>query len=93
LVVTIEGFKALDDESSMAAYVLSVGPLSVCLSASSWDFYTDGVMTAGECGTELDHCVQVIGLNLDEGYWTVSRIYNPFRGTCFVIITYSLLLL
>ena len=50
-----------DNEADMLAHVLSTGPLSVCLDASSWSSYSSGVLTT--CGDSVDHCVQLVGYN------------------------------
>lgn len=56
----------------MEAHVLNVGPLSVCLDASTWHSYTNGTLST--CGDSVDHCVQAVGLNKAEGYWIVSPL-------------------
>lgn len=56
----------MSDEDSMKSHVLSKGPLSVCLDASTWSTYESGVVTS--CGTDVDHCVQVVGVDSDQGY-------------------------
>jgi len=48
------------DESALQANVATVGPLSICVDASSWQFYTGGVLSTN-CGQQLDHCVQLVG--------------------------------
>jgi len=43
----------------MRNYILSSGPLSICVDASSWQYYQGGVITS--CGQSVDHCVQITG--------------------------------
>lgn len=77
-VVTVSSYTKIADEDSMISYVLSTGPLSICLDASSWSSYVSGVITT--CGTDVDHCVQAVGINLDEGYWIVRNSWGTEWG-------------
>ena len=47
-------------------------PISVCVDAEKWQTYKRGIIGA-KCGSELDHCVQAVGLNTegDKNYWIV----------------------
>lgn len=47
-------------ETEMQAAIDNIGPLSICVDASSWQFYSGGVIKSG-CGQQLDHCVQTTG--------------------------------
>jgi len=47
------------NEGVMRNYILSSGPLSICVDASSWQYYQGGVITS--CGQSVDHCVQITG--------------------------------
>ena len=68
----------------METHVLNYGPLSVCLDATTWPSYTNGTVTT--CGTKVDHCVQAVGVNQDEGYWVVSRYTSTFCLASFSIV-------
>ena len=51
----------------MVDYVLTTGPISVCLHADeTWFDYKEGVLTS--CGTSVNHCVQAVGVNLGKKY-------------------------
>lgn len=76
--VTLTGYHVLDGESSMESHLLSTGPLSVCLDASLWSSYTSGIVK--NCGRSIDHCVQVVGVNLDEGYYIVRNSWGTAWG-------------
>merc|ERR1712050_239497 len=54
-------------------------PMSICVDAESWQMYMGGVVTAATCGTELDHCVQVVGMKAGE-YWIVKNQWNTDWG-------------
>ena len=77
-VVTVDGYYAVEGEEDMKNYVLSTGPLSICLDASDWSTYQTGVISS--CGTDIDHCVQVVGVNTDEGYWIVRNSWGTSWG-------------
>mmetsp|Transcript_154 Transcript_154/g.659 ORF Transcript_154/g.659 Transcript_154/m.659 type:complete len:161 (-) Transcript_154:116-598(-) len=66
------------DEKSMVSYVLTTGPLSVCLDASTWSTYTGGIMAS--CGTMIDHCVQAVGVDTGKGFWTVRNSWGVGWG-------------
>jgi cathepsin F len=78
-VVTVDKYYGVKGESSMADYVLSTGPLSVCLDASRWNTYTGGIMTS--CGNNVDHCVQAVGVDTgNNGYWKVRNSWGTSWG-------------
>ena len=77
-VVDVTAYHVLKGETSMENHVLSTGPLSVCLDASAWSSYTSGVVST--CGKSIDHCVQVVGVNMDEGYWIVRNSWGTKWG-------------
>jgi len=77
---TIGGKTADEVETNMANYMLSTGPLSVCLDASSWNSYVGGIMTV--CGQSVDHCVQAVGVDTSatNGYWKVRNSWGTSWG-------------
>lgn len=78
-VVTVDSYTTLNGESSMASYVQSTGPLSVCLDANNWNSYKSGIMTS--CGKQVDHCVQAVGVDASSGgYWKVRNSWGEDWG-------------
>jgi hypothetical protein len=78
-VVRVTSFSTIDSEKAMIDYVLGTGPLSVCIDSSSWPSYIGGVLTT--CGGDnIDHCVQVVGVNTEEGYWIVRNTWGTDWG-------------
>jgi len=77
---TIGGINAAEVETNMANYMLSTGPLSVCLDASSWNSYVGGIMSV--CGQSVDHCVQAVGVDTSatNGYWKVRNSWGTSWG-------------
>lgn len=65
------GACAAQDLETLAENVLEYGPASICVNAASWNDYTGGILTAAACGgfaySDLDHCVQLTGLNATGG--------------------------
>jgi len=70
------------DEQAMQQFTYSSGPPSVCVDASSWDSYNGGVYTSSNCGTQLDHCVQIVGWAVEQGMnvWVVRNSWGTSWG-------------
>jgi len=70
-------------EDDMANWLVNKGPLSVCVDASSWSGYEAGtIMTASNCGDSVDHCVQVTGIDVQQGtpVWNVRNSWGTDWG-------------
>jgi len=64
---------------------LQVAPISLCVYAEPWQFYTSGVMTANDCDgnlADLDHCVQLVGLSAtgSQPYYIVRNSWGSDWG-------------
>jgi len=69
----------MKDEQSMINYVLSTGPLSICVDASQWNTYVSGVLTS--CPPQvINHCVQVVGVDTDLMVWKVRNQWGSDWG-------------
>lgn len=78
-VVTVSGYHTIRGESSMASYMQSTGPLSVCVCADQWSSYTGGIMKS--CCKSIDHCVQAVGVDASSnGYWKVRNSWGTSWG-------------
>jgi len=63
-------------ESNMLKQIES-SPMSICVDATLWQTYESGVITtASNCGTSIDHAVQVVGYNSDGNYWIVRNSWG-----------------
>jgi cathepsin F len=71
-----------DDENAMMNTLYQTGPLSICVDASSWSSYTGGVVSAANCGDQVDHCVQLTGYSTVDGTdaWNVRNSWNTDWG-------------
>merc|ERR1711998_288445 len=60
---------------------IQTSPISVCVDAEKWQTYKKGVIGA-KCGSQLDHCVQAVGLNTEgsQAYWIVRNSWNTDWG-------------
>jgi C1A family cysteine protease len=67
-------------ETAMVDAMAKNGPLSVCVDAQSWQFYSGGIMKAAGCGTQLDHAVQAVGYDLNQNYWIVRNSWGASWG-------------
>jgi len=65
-------------EDEMKTATATVAPLSICVDAQPWQFYTSGIMKASSCGTSLDHCVQITGYDTTGAtpYWEVRNSWG-----------------
>jgi len=70
------------NEDQMLAFTYTKGPPSVCVDASTWDSYRGGVYTRSDCGTALDHCVQIVGWDVVSGVdaWYVRNSWGTDWG-------------
>jgi len=72
---------AVNGESGLYSYASQTGPVSVCVDASSWQNYQNGVLT--DCGSNIDHCVQLTGYhgyNGNNPYWIVRNSWGTDWG-------------
>ena len=76
--ITVDEYYSVEGESNMQEHVLGTGPLSVCLAASSWSSYTSGIVSS--CDKNVDHCVQVVGVDTDNEYWIVRNSWGTSWG-------------
>lgn len=60
-------------EEQFTSYVLSTGTLSIGADATTWNTYKSGVMSDCGKGTDINHAVQIVGVdNSANGWWKVS---------------------
>jgi C1A family cysteine protease len=79
-----QGFSACtEDSDAMASALQTYGGISIAIDASQWSSYTGGIMTSASCSSsprKMDHAVQVVGYDMDQGYWLVRNSWNTVWG-------------
>jgi cathepsin F len=72
--------KAADELTTMLTYVAERGPVSVCVDAAPWQYYTGGVLKT--CGSAIDHAVQATGFGTESGtdVWNVRNSWGADWG-------------
>jgi len=70
------------NEDQMKTATATVSPLSICVDAAQWQFYKSGIMTPSQCGTDLDHCVQIVGYDTSAAtpFWNVRNSWGASWG-------------
>jgi len=72
----------IDDQ--LQTQLVNVGPLSICVNAATWSDWTGPApMTYDSCpgdADELDHCVQLVGYDWNQGYWIARNSWNTNWG-------------
>lgn len=76
----ILGSSVADTEKKFTDYVLSSGTLSIGVDATTWNTYVSGIMTNCGRGTDINHAVQVVGVDSSStnGWW---KIRNSWAST------------
>jgi len=67
-------------EQQMAANLASTAPFSIIVDASSWQYYTGGILPASQCGQSLDHAVIAAGYDLNNQFWNVRNSWGAGWG-------------
>jgi len=71
-------------DDTLQTQLNQVGPLSICVNAATWSDWTGPQpMSADDCpgdAEDLDHCVQLIGYDWNQGYWIVRNSWNTDWG-------------
>jgi len=72
-VIGVTRFYEVLGETNMANFVLTTGPLSVCVDATTWNTYKGGIMSV--CGNRVNHCVQAVGVDISSA-WKVRNSWG-----------------
>jgi len=74
----IRDWGIVGNEARMHNYLLGVGPISVCVDASQWQNYRNGIVR--NCGRNVDHCVQITGWDYSYNAWVVRNSWGTGWG-------------
>ncbi|RZC32301.1 Peptidase C1 and/or Inhibitor I29 domain containing protein [Asbolus verrucosus] len=85
--VNIDSYVVLPTESEedLQAAVGTIGPVSVAVDATDWQFYSRGVFYDSECSSanaSLNHGVLAVGYGVEgnDPYWLVKNSWGPYWG-------------
>ena len=72
------------NEDTLLDNLVAKGPVSICVDAESWQFYSSGVITSScpHAYSDLDHCVQLVGFNKagTTPYYIIRNSWNTDWG-------------
>eukprot|EP01006_Ploeotia_vitrea_P003764 TRINITY_DN113196_c0_g1_i1.p1 TRINITY_DN113196_c0_g1~~TRINITY_DN113196_c0_g1_i1.p1 ORF type:complete len:334 (+),score=13.82 TRINITY_DN113196_c0_g1_i1:21-1022(+) len=70
------------DEIQIATWLKNHGAVSVGVDASTWLYYTGGIMSKNCAHREVDHVVAAVGFGEESGvkYWILKNTYGTFYG-------------
>jgi len=77
-LITVTNYYQLHGESSMTAHTATTGPIAIAVDASQWSTYIGGILS--KCGHNIDHAVQIVGVDTTEGYWKVRNSWGSTWG-------------
>jgi len=78
-----------NDENEMLVKLYNLGPLSICVDASTWQFYFGGIIEhlCASGVNDLDHCVMITGydtrldwLDRETPVWNIRNSWGPDWG-------------
>jgi cathepsin L len=78
-VVTVTGYHRLEGQQNMINHVLNGGTLVVAVDASAMGSYTSGIFSSCPA-TYANHAMQIVGVNVDEGYWILRNSWASWWG-------------
>ena len=64
----------------MIQHVLGGGTLSVVIDSTGWAAYKSGIFDACSGKPNINHAVQIVGVNQDEGYWIIRNSWGNWWG-------------
>lgn len=80
--ITSSNTVALKDEDiqKIQNALWNIGPLSVAIDASALSTYESGVIQSSECGTDINHAVQLVGYDKCQKYWILRNSWGESWG-------------
>jgi C1A family cysteine protease len=85
-VMGVNGYKMILDsdpavtEEGFTSYMLSTGTISIGVDATTWNTYKGGIMADCGKGTDINHSVQLTGVDTEAGYWKIRNSWSPEWG-------------
>lgn len=72
-----------DTEAAFTSHVLSTGTLSIGVDATTWSSYKSGIMKDCGKGDNINHAVQIVGVNTasdGSGFWKIRNSWSADWG-------------
>jgi len=90
-VMTVKSVTPVNGDESAIYQALQSAPLSICCDAEPWQNYNGGILTASQCGTNVDHAIQLTGYSPSQGgYWIVRNSWGESWGeNGFIYLSYG----
>lgn len=82
-VATLGGYVTLPTNNVTALQnAVAQQPIAISVAASAWALYSGGIFDSKQCGTDVNHLVQLVGYGTDSGtdYWIVRNSWGSSWG-------------
>lgn len=85
-IMGVNGYEMILDsdpavtEAGFTSYMLSTGTISIGVDATTWNTYKGGIMADCGKGTDINHSVQLTGVDTEAGYWKASTLAHCISG-------------
>ena len=76
----ISGAEDAIREQNMINYVLAGGTLAIVVDASGWSSYKSGIYSGCGLEYEINHGVNIVGVNVTGGYWIIRNTWGVRWG-------------
>jgi C1A family cysteine protease len=70
----------VEGEQNMIDQVLAGKTLSVAVDANQWGPYKSGIFSGCSPDIQVNHAVNIVGVNVPEGYWIVRNSWGEWWG-------------
>lgn len=83
-VASIDGYRQLktNDYNDLLQTLATEGPVSISVDATTWSFYSGGILNFKDCGSTINHAVVAVGYGEENGkkYWIVRNSWGSGWG-------------
>ena len=79
-VVVVTNTYRVEGEQAMIDQVLSGKTLSVAVDAHDWGPYNSGIFSGCGPNINVNHAVNIVGVNVPGGYWIIRNSWSQWWG-------------
>lgn len=79
-LVTVVSSEAIFKEDDMIQYVLGGGTLSAVVDSTLWGPYRSGIFAGCSGKPNINHGVNIVGVNTVEKYWIIRNSWGDWWG-------------